>query len=103
MLKTIKELKDTEFISKDYSKWNPKGYVIYIDPPYKNSVTNYYETEEFDHDRFWNIMRKWSKNNIVFISEQDAPKDFISILSIPVYKRIGNSKTCSENLYIYNP
>ena len=26
--------------------------------------------------KFWETMRKWSKNNIVVISEREAPKDF---------------------------
>lgn len=39
-------------------------------------ITTSYSTGNFDHDKFWNIMRKWSKNNVVIISEFRAPKDF---------------------------
>jgi len=31
---------------------------------------------KFNHNKFWNIIRKWSKNNIVIVSEYTAPKDF---------------------------
>ena len=48
--------------------------LIYCDPPYK--FTQGYSTGEFNHDEFWELMRKWSKHNCVFISEESAPKDF---------------------------
>ena len=48
--------------------------LIYCDPPYK--ATEGYSTGEFDHDKFWETMRKWSQNNCVFISEETAPSDF---------------------------
>jgi hypothetical protein len=48
--------------------------LIYCDPPYKS--TEGYSTGEFDNDLFWETMRKWSKNNCVFISEESAPSDF---------------------------
>ena len=57
----------------DYKKWKPKGYLIYCDPPYART-TGY--SPDFDHKVFWATMRKWSKNNIVYISEYNAPKDF---------------------------
>ena len=34
------------------------------------------KTGEFNHDEFWDIMRKWSKDNTVLISEYSAPEDF---------------------------
>jgi len=52
-----------------------KGFLIYCDPPYKNS-TGYSASNNFDSDKFWNIVRKWSKYNIVIVSEFNAPKDF---------------------------
>ena len=48
--------------------------LIYCDPPYKD--TEGYSTGGFDHDKFWDTMREWSKDNCVFISEESAPKDF---------------------------
>ncbi len=40
-----------------------------------------YSTGDFDHKLFWDTMRKWSKNNYVFISEETAPSDFKSVWS----------------------
>ena len=48
--------------------------LIYCDPPYKN--TTGYKVGKFNSDLFWNTMREWSKNNYVFISEEEAPDDF---------------------------
>lgn len=66
--------KNVKFYNKSYDDFNPKNMVIYCDPPYEE--TEGYSTGGFDHSKFWDIMRKWSKNNCVFISEEKAPKDF---------------------------
>uniref|UniRef100_A0A6C0F959 site-specific DNA-methyltransferase (adenine-specific) n=1 Tax=viral metagenome TaxID=1070528 RepID=A0A6C0F959_9ZZZZ len=63
----------TKITHNDYKKLNPKGCLIYCDPPYAKT-TGY--SPHFNHHEFWDIMRKWSINNHVFISEYNAPKDF---------------------------
>lgn len=74
--------KKVKFIkSASYDTFDPKGMLIYCDPPYRGNKVSNDTFENFDHDRFWNVMRKWSKKNIVVISEKQAPKDFISIWS----------------------
>ena len=35
--------------------------------------------DEFDNEKFWDVMRKWSKDNYVFISETSAPDDFTPV------------------------
>ncbi len=50
------------------------GCLIYCDIPYKGTTS--YKTEKFNHDEFWGWCRHVSKNNIVFISEYEAPDDF---------------------------
>ena len=62
-----------------YDKFKPKNKLIYCDPPYESTTS--YKTGYFDHEKFWDIMRKWSKNNYVFVSEYKAPNDFILISS----------------------
>ena len=72
----IKKIKSIKHCS--YEKWdNPKlkGFLIYCDPPYKNT-SKYSASTKFEHKKFWEIMRKWSKHNIVIVSEYTAPKDF---------------------------
>ena len=56
---------------------NLKGYIIYCDPPYKNSGSPYsigevYSTK-FDYDRFVDWCIDMSKDNIIFISEYEKP------------------------------
>jgi DNA adenine methylase len=71
----IKKIKSIKYCS--YEKWdkpNLKGYLIYCDPPYKN--TTGYSVGDFDHEKFWNVIRKWSKHNMVLVSEYTAPRDF---------------------------
>jgi len=65
---------NVQFYNKSYDEFNPKNMLIYCDPPYQS--TQGYSTGEFNHQLFWDTMRKWSKNNCVFISEENAPPDF---------------------------
>jgi len=78
MLPVIKK-KDVSFVHKSYKNWNKKNWLIYCDPPYFN--TKGYKTGAFNNQEFWTKMRQWSKHNYVFVSEETAPKDFISIWS----------------------
>jgi len=68
------------FIKTDYTNWFPQNMLIYCDPPYKN-VEGYSHLPAFDHKKFWDIMRSWSENNTVLISEYSAPRDFVKIWS----------------------
>ena len=65
---------NVQIIRKSYEDHEPKNMLIYCDPPYKE--TEGYSTGSFDHDVFWETMRKWSRDNCVFISEENAPADF---------------------------
>ena len=58
----------------DLPKDKIKGYVIYCDPPYRN--TTKYKTDDFPYEKFYDWCRELSKDNIVLISEYDMPKDF---------------------------
>lgn len=75
-----------------------EGDVVYCDPPYKN--TNGYGIK-FDSDAFW----KWARTRDypVYVSEYQAPSDFVSIWSKE--KRVllnGESLTAprTENLFV---
>jgi DNA adenine methylase len=66
---------DIKFKYLDYKDAHPKRNLIYCDPPYAGT-TKYGAIGDFNSDEFWNVMRLWSKNNTVFISEYNAPEDF---------------------------
>lgn len=60
-----------------YEDFKPTNCLIYCDPPYRNTTGyNKNNVGDFDHDKFWNYIREISKNNIVFVSEYNAPIDF---------------------------
>lgn len=72
-------LKGIEFKCQNY--WdldeNTSGAVIYLDPPYAGTkIYGYANQPKMDYTHFWDWVRKISKNNIVYISEQAAPDDF---------------------------
>ena len=96
-------LKGIEVRVCDYKRIiDPCGCVFYCDPPYANTK-QYKNAANFDYDEFWQIMRDWSKNNIVIISEQNAPDDFEVIWEQPVSRSIkANDKSVSvEKLFKY--
>ena len=93
----------TKFTVKDYRKLKPKESLVYCDPPYHG--TTGYGKNEFDHTEFWDMMRKWSKNNIVFISEYKAPKDFKCVGFAKKHSTLSGSPERSvrkEKLFLHN-
>ena len=104
LLKDMNNLMDAEFICKDYREVElPNGCVVYADPPYDN--TTGYGKEKFNSEEFWKYMRKISKEHIVFISEQTAPNDFISIWEKPFTRTLDVNKNnqfkVTEKLFIH--
>jgi len=81
LLKQLPKIQDVYFSSVDYKLLNPHNALIYCDPPYQNTTT-YGVIGKFNHTEFWEVMRKWSAENIVFISEYNAPDDFRCVLEI---------------------
>ena len=72
------KIKKVKFTSDSYESFSDlEGYIIYCDPPYKNTQCWY--SEKFDNDKFWQWCRKISELNYVFISEYNAPDDFTPI------------------------
>ena len=56
----------------------PDGAVIYCDPPYA-STTAYDAAKNFDTGEFWDWVRYQSSRHAVYVSEFNAPKDFVCI------------------------
>lgn len=110
---TVQSLKDMEpYIKKinkigckSYTAHKFENYLIYCDPPYKNT-SGYDAVCEFDSGMFWETVRQWSKNNIVIVSEFSAPKDFLcvwkkkrNVKKFNEPSKIGSDKT--EKLFIH--
>jgi len=77
----LPDIKNVKFENASYDEYDLENFLIYCDPPYKNNNLTSKYFDNFDHKNFWNVMRKWSKKNIVLISESNAPKDFKKIWS----------------------
>ena len=97
------DLSGIVFECKDYKELVVKNALIYCDPPYKNT-TSYKSAKNFDYDVFWKTVREWSKDNIVIISEQEAPQDFRCIWKKPVQRTLGveNRKIVTEKLFVFD-
>jgi DNA adenine methylase len=66
---------------------NKKYKIIYADPPYAKT-TGY--KDKFDHEQFWKWCReKKAEGHAIFVSEYDAPADFICVWD----KQVNSSLT----------
>ena len=76
--------------------------VTVCDPPYAGTK-QYDNAMKFDYDKFWEWCRQMSQNNIVIISEQNAPEDFTCIWEKPVSRtmKVEGKFKATEKLFIY--
>lgn len=102
LLSQAAALSGVRFMCGDYRKFTPQGGVVYCDPPYK-ATTGYDGAGGFDHEEFWQYMRAWSKDNIVLVSEQQAPDDFKTIWEGKVTRTNDNASrfAVTEKLFMY--
>ena len=97
MIRKKDTLEGVTFECCSYDTHTPHNTLIYCDPPYQ--VTKFpikYRTSTkdydiFDNERFWEVMRDWSKDNYVFISETSAPKDFVCVWSKKTHRSVSQS------------
>ena len=99
-------LKGIEFYCQDYLDLdeNISGAVIYNDPPYAGTkFYGYANQSKMDYDEFWNWVRKLSKNNLVYTSEQTAPDDFEIVWQQDVVRTTNkeNNFKAVEKLFKY--
>lgn len=103
LIAQVPNLKDIDIRCCSYEAYsNTKNALIYCDPPYRNTKV-YSRKITFDHDKFWNWVREMSKNNIVLISEEQAPSDFDILWEQEVTRtiRATEKKTATEKLFIH--
>lgn len=103
--KQAPNLKGINFVCcdfRDLPKDKINGYVIYCDPPYKD--TTKYNTNEFPYEEYYNWVREMSKNNIVLCSEYWMPDDFECIWEQDVRMSLNKNDSKqirTERLYTY--
>ena len=104
LLKKMSTMDDVLFECADYKKLVFENCLIYCDPPYADT-TQAYGIGDFNTQEFWDVMRLWSKNNDVYISEYVAPDDFECVLEIPTKIDIRNKDNQMEKrvekLFLY--
>lgn len=82
----------------------PCNALIYCDPPYVD--TTKYSTGKFNTNHFWETVREWSQNNIVFVSEYKAPDDFTAVWQKEIKLAVRSKDGCeprTEKLFCYTP
>ena len=106
ILAQYESIKDVEFYCRNYTYYlnnNVSNAVIYCDPPYANTK-QYANAKTFDYEKFWEDMKELSKNNIVLISELNAPNDFECIWQQSVKRTMkpdDKDKIAIEKLFTY--
>ncbi len=90
MVSQIPKLKGVRFIHSTYEKLDiPDNSIIYCDPPYEGT-TGYNST--LNHTEFWEWCRYMSIRHKVYISEYNAPDDFICLWD----KEVGVLLNCND-------
>ena len=99
----INKLKDVEFFSSDYKDFEfKKSCLIYCDIPYKETK-QYATSKYFKHDDFFEWCRVMSKQgHTIFISEYDAPDDFICIWEKEIKNSMNQIKTYTATEKLFN-
>lgn len=76
----------------------PKDSLVYADPPYRGTA---HYGNRFDNDAFWEWCR--TREFPVYVSEREAPDDFVQIFSVQktVYFTKSSGKKRNEGLFLH--
>lgn len=97
IMRDFENLKTAKFTCADYRNVDiPDGSIVYADPPYAG--TTGYSTGRFDSAEFWEYMRKISEKNTVFISEQQAPDDFVCVWHKEILRMLNSNNKRSKSV-----
>lgn len=100
VMRQVPKLQGVEFRTGDYKNLQiPDESIIYCDPPYMGT-TGY--ADGLNHDEFW----QWCRERVyeghkVYISEYQAPDDFIKIWEKPMQNCLSLNNEAAERLFIY--
>lgn len=99
ILKQAPKIQNVAFDVTDYSEIHIANALIYCDPPYEGT-TGYRSC--FNHQAYWEWVRKMSEKNIVLCSEYSAPPDFECIWQKQLTTTLDNNSRSKavERLFI---
>ena len=102
ILAQVPLIEGVKFTNHKYNDMSiPPNSIIYCDPPYEG-VSKY--KYSIDHEKFWAWCReKVAEGHNVFISEYDAPDDFVCVWGreVKITLNPGISKQAIEKLFIH--
>lgn len=85
-------LQGIQFIHGCYQDLDVTNALIYCDPPYVNTAG--YKTGDFDSEAFFDWCRaQAAKGNVVFVSEYNAPDDFVCLWQGEIKTNFASSRT----------
>lgn len=102
----VPQLKNVKMCEKagSYSNFEPKKCVVYCDPPYANTrCFAMKETAGFDSNKFWKIMDRWAKSNLVFVSEASPRKGWKTVWQMDLKTSGKLNKPRTEYLLMKGP
>lgn len=99
LARKFKKLDGVEFTCANYQEVNPTG-IMYCDPPYAET-TKYGYFDGFDNEEFWEQVREWSAESIVFVSEYQAPDDFACIAQFGNDRVQFADRAAVERLFVH--
>tara|TARA_B110000046_G_scaffold184561_1_gene223363 strand:+ start:3359 stop:4129 length:771 start_codon:yes stop_codon:yes gene_type:complete len=88
---------------ESYVDLSPVNCLVYCDPPYE-STTGFKTDQKWNADAFWEMMRSWSADNVVFVSEYAAPDDFRCVASAKKMSCVAggaNQSERTEKLFVH--
>lgn len=104
LYKQLPKIQDVLFIYCNYLRLRiPENSIIYCDIPYKGTK-QYTTSKDFDHAIFWAWVRiKVSEGHQVFISEYEAPNDFVCVWEKEITNTMhqNNTKKPTEKLFVF--
>jgi site-specific DNA-adenine methylase len=97
----FKKLKNVTFTHCHYEHASDAD-CLYCDPPYAGTK-GYPAVGPFDSEKFWQWARHRSSKTPVFVSEMQAPSDFVPVLTLSVQNRISTKagQWRSEFLFVH--
>lgn len=100
-LKQLEKLQGVRFLCRPYADALEQG-LVYCDPPYRGTAQEY-NTRNFDHATFDNVVEAWSEKRTVLVSEfaGACPKHWELVWTRERVMKINNAKPSKVTEALY--
>lgn len=95
----FKKLRHVSFKHCHYDE-APDSDCFYCDPPYAGTK-GYPAVGPFDSEKFWQWVRVRSSSTLIFVSEMQAPEDFVPVLNLSVQNRIAVKSAVRRSEFLF--